>query len=91
MHYPPETCTIMLLARIFATVEQAKDKEAVFQAFSNFCSRSSEDCATLEDKLGSWLWSKILVNEKISPSALKENLVCKTSEVHFVIYYFIKI
>lgn len=57
MHYPPESCTIMLLARIFASVEQAKEKGAMFQVFSNFCSRSAEDCTTLEDKLGKLLES----------------------------------
>uniref|UniRef100_A0A8D8WG37 SET and MYND domain-containing protein 5 n=1 Tax=Cacopsylla melanoneura TaxID=428564 RepID=A0A8D8WG37_9HEMI len=55
MHYPPESCTIMLLARIFAMVEQQSEqnKEQLFNQISNFCSRSSEDCASLEDKLGS--------------------------------------
>ncbi|KAI5740179.1 hypothetical protein M8J76_001256 [Diaphorina citri] len=52
MHYPPESCTIMLLARIFALVEQSEQKEALFNSFSQFCSRSTEDCTTLEDKLG---------------------------------------
>jgi len=28
MHYPPETCSIMLIARIFAVVSQASDFSA---------------------------------------------------------------
>ncbi|KAL1461425.1 hypothetical protein WDU94_013325 [Cyamophila willieti] len=45
----------MLLARIFAMIEQQSEqkKEELFNQFSNFCSRSSEDCTSLEDKLGS--------------------------------------
>ncbi|XP_075221518.1 SET and MYND domain containing, class 5 isoform X2 [Lycorma delicatula] len=37
IHYPPESTTIMLLARIVALVEQADDKQSVLNTFSEFC------------------------------------------------------
>uniref|UniRef100_A0A1B6F9J3 Protein-lysine N-trimethyltransferase SMYD5 n=1 Tax=Cuerna arida TaxID=1464854 RepID=A0A1B6F9J3_9HEMI len=40
MHYPPETATVMLIARIFASVEQARDKEEAVSTFMQFCHRS---------------------------------------------------
>ncbi|KAG8296315.1 SET and MYND domain-containing protein 5 [Homalodisca vitripennis] len=40
MHYPPETATVMLIARIFAVVEQARDKEEAVSTFMQFCHRS---------------------------------------------------
>ncbi|RZF33401.1 hypothetical protein LSTR_LSTR015362 [Laodelphax striatellus] len=36
IHYPPETTTIMLLARIVALVEQAADKEAILNCLKEF-------------------------------------------------------
>lgn len=43
MHYPPETATIMLLARMVALVNQASDKEDILSTFSQFCHRTVND------------------------------------------------
>ncbi|XP_014472258.1 PREDICTED: SET and MYND domain-containing protein 5 [Dinoponera quadriceps] len=43
MHYPPETATIMLLARMVAMVNQANDKQHVYSMFSQFCHRTVND------------------------------------------------
>ncbi|KAG1651291.1 SET and MYND domain-containing protein 5 [Nymphon striatum] len=37
VHYPPETASIMLIARMIATVKQANDKEGAKHLFSHFC------------------------------------------------------
>ncbi|KAK1904613.1 SET and MYND domain containing protein 5, partial [Dissostichus eleginoides] len=42
MHYPPETASIMLIARMVAIVKQAKDKAQWQKLFSHFCSRTGE-------------------------------------------------
>ncbi|XP_046571271.1 histone-lysine N-trimethyltransferase SMYD5-like [Haliotis rubra] len=36
IHFPPETATVMLLAKMIATVKQAEDKDAVLGLFSSF-------------------------------------------------------
>lgn len=43
MHYPPETATIMLLARMVALVNQAHNKQEVLSIFSQFCHRTTND------------------------------------------------
>ncbi|KAK2578816.1 hypothetical protein KPH14_012034 [Odynerus spinipes] len=43
MHYPPETASIMLLARIVALVKQASDKGDILSTFSQFCHRTVND------------------------------------------------
>lgn len=43
MHYPPETATIMLLARMVALVNQASNKEDILSTFSQFCHRTVND------------------------------------------------
>ncbi|KAK3919604.1 SET and MYND domain-containing protein 5 [Frankliniella fusca] len=39
MHYPPETTSIMLLARIIAMIHQENDKERIMHTFMQFCHR----------------------------------------------------
>ncbi|XP_054264416.1 histone-lysine N-trimethyltransferase SMYD5 [Macrosteles quadrilineatus] len=51
MHYPPETATIMLIARIFAVVEQAQDKDEVVSNFMKFCHRSVNEEDEIAHKL----------------------------------------
>ncbi|KAI4487400.1 hypothetical protein M0804_005549 [Polistes exclamans] len=43
MHYPPETATIMLLARMIAIVIQTSDQGDILQTFSQFCHRTVND------------------------------------------------
>ncbi|XP_032891637.1 SET and MYND domain-containing protein 5 [Amblyraja radiata] len=51
MHYPPETASIMLLARMVAMVKQAKDKGRWKKLFSQFCSRTANEEEEIVHKL----------------------------------------
>uniref|UniRef100_A0A674NJ34 Protein-lysine N-trimethyltransferase SMYD5 n=1 Tax=Takifugu rubripes TaxID=31033 RepID=A0A674NJ34_TAKRU len=51
MHYPPETSSIMLMARMVAAVKQAKDKEHWQKLFSRFCSRAANEEEEMAHKL----------------------------------------
>lgn len=43
IQYPPETSTIMLLARMVALVLQCEHKQELLSTFSQFCNRSVND------------------------------------------------
>ncbi|KAM6923402.1 protein-lysine N-trimethyltransferase SMYD5 [Xenentodon cancila] len=51
MHYPPETSSIMLMARMVAVVKQAKDKARWQKLFSHFCSRTANEEEEIAHKL----------------------------------------
>nr|XP_020448236.1 SET and MYND domain-containing protein 5 isoform X2 [Monopterus albus] len=51
MHYPPETSSIMLMARMVAVVKQAKDKTHWQKLFSHFCSRTANEEEEIAHKL----------------------------------------
>ncbi|NXD34847.1 SMYD5 protein, partial [Copsychus sechellarum] len=51
MHYPPETSSIMLMARMVATIKQAKDKEWWIKVFSQFCSKTANEEEEIVHKL----------------------------------------
>ncbi|XP_041057438.1 SET and MYND domain-containing protein 5 isoform X1 [Carcharodon carcharias] len=51
MHYPPETASIMLMARMVAMVKQAKDKGRWTKLFSQFCSRTANEEEEIVHKL----------------------------------------
>ncbi|XP_066428979.1 histone-lysine N-trimethyltransferase SMYD5 [Eleutherodactylus coqui] len=51
MHYPPETASIMLMARMVASVKQAKDKDWWMQLFSQFCSKTANEEEEIVHKL----------------------------------------
>uniref|UniRef100_A0A3P9I054 Protein-lysine N-trimethyltransferase SMYD5 n=1 Tax=Oryzias latipes TaxID=8090 RepID=A0A3P9I054_ORYLA len=51
MHYPPETSSIMLMARMVAVVKQAKDKARWQKLFSRFCSRTANEEEEIAHKL----------------------------------------
>uniref|UniRef100_A0A671WS01 Protein-lysine N-trimethyltransferase SMYD5 n=1 Tax=Sparus aurata TaxID=8175 RepID=A0A671WS01_SPAAU len=51
MHYPPETSSIMLMARMVAAVKQAKDKAHWQKLFSHFCSRAANEEEEIAHKL----------------------------------------
>ncbi|KAF3838667.1 hypothetical protein F7725_010435 [Dissostichus mawsoni] len=51
MHYPPETASIMLIARMVAIVKQAKDKAQWQKLFSHFCSRTGNEEEEIAHKL----------------------------------------
>ncbi|CAL1526150.1 unnamed protein product [Lymnaea stagnalis] len=50
-HYPPETCSIMLIAKIIAMVKQAQDKGKVISSFSNFVQTAVNDQEHIAHKL----------------------------------------
>ncbi|RLV76490.1 hypothetical protein DV515_00016923 [Chloebia gouldiae] len=51
MHYPPETSSIMLMARMVATIKQAKDKEWWIKVFSQFCNKTANEEEEIVHKL----------------------------------------
>ncbi|XP_033488322.1 protein-lysine N-trimethyltransferase SMYD5 [Epinephelus lanceolatus] len=51
MHYPPETASIMLMARMVAVVKQSKDKAHWQKLFSHFCSRTGNEEEEIAHKL----------------------------------------
>ncbi|XP_007109725.1 protein-lysine N-trimethyltransferase SMYD5 isoform X1 [Physeter macrocephalus] len=51
VHYPPETASIMLMARMVATVKQAKDKDRWIRLFSQFCNKTANEEEEIVHKL----------------------------------------
>jgi len=51
MHYPPETSSIMLMARMVAVVKQAQGKGPWQKLFSHFCSRAANEEEEMAHKL----------------------------------------
>ncbi|XP_078530609.1 protein-lysine N-trimethyltransferase SMYD5 [Lissotriton helveticus] len=51
IHFPPETASIMLMARMVATVKQAKDKDRWVNLFSQFCSKTANEEEEIVHKL----------------------------------------
>ncbi|KAI5626812.1 SET and MYND domain-containing protein 5 [Silurus asotus] len=50
-HYPPETSSIMLMAKMVAVVKQAQDKRRWQRLFSHFCSRAANEQEEIAHKL----------------------------------------
>ncbi|XP_033214772.1 SET and MYND domain-containing protein 5 [Belonocnema kinseyi] len=51
LHYPPETATIMLVAKMVALVNQSPDGKSVKSAFSQFCHRTTNETQEIAHKL----------------------------------------
>ena len=51
LNYPPETATIMLLARMVALVNQSSDKKSVKSIFSQFCHRTTNETQEIAHNL----------------------------------------
>ncbi|XP_012261874.2 histone-lysine N-trimethyltransferase SMYD5 [Athalia rosae] len=51
MHYPPETATVMLLARMVSLVEQSSNKDATLSTFDQFCRRAVNETQQLSHNL----------------------------------------
>lgn len=51
MHYPPETCSIMLVARMIATIKQSKDRDKTKELFSRFCKATINEEESIAHKL----------------------------------------
>ncbi|XP_044740505.1 SET and MYND domain-containing protein 5 [Chrysoperla carnea] len=50
-HYPPETCSILLLVRIVATIQQSDNSDATLNEFMQFCHRVTNDKDRIVHKL----------------------------------------
>ncbi|XP_008213730.1 SET and MYND domain-containing protein 5 [Nasonia vitripennis] len=76
MHYPPETATIMLLARMVAMVNQATDKTAIISTFSQFCHRTINDTQEIaHNLLGEKFVGQIDVLRQMMQKTLNTELV----------------
>ncbi|TRY98772.1 hypothetical protein DNTS_025508 [Danionella cerebrum] len=51
VHYPPETSSVMILAKMVATFKQARDKERWQRLLSHFCSRTANEEEEIAHKL----------------------------------------
>ncbi|KTG01529.1 hypothetical protein cypCar_00031068 [Cyprinus carpio] len=51
VHYPPETSSIMIMARMVASIKQAEDKGRWQRLFSQFCSRTANEEEEIVHKL----------------------------------------
>lgn len=51
LHYPPETCTIMLIARILAMIKQSSNRDEIFSKFSEFQSMAVNENLMIFHKL----------------------------------------
>ncbi|CAM4612350.1 unnamed protein product [Leuciscus chuanchicus] len=51
VHYPPETSSIMIMARMVATIKQAQDKGRWQRLFNHFCSRTANEEEEIVHKL----------------------------------------
>ncbi|XP_046386684.1 histone-lysine N-trimethyltransferase SMYD5 [Ischnura elegans] len=71
MHYPPETTSIMLLARIIATVRQAEDKSMAMNTFMQFCHRTENEEEEIAHKLlGEQFSSQLEILRELMGNAL---------------------
>ncbi|XP_061691658.1 histone-lysine N-trimethyltransferase SMYD5 isoform X1 [Syngnathoides biaculeatus] len=74
MHYPPESSSIMLMARMVATVKQAKDKAHWRKLFSHFCSRTANEEDELAHKLlGEKFRNQLTVLQSLFKEALYDD------------------
>lgn len=93
MHYPPETATIMLLARMVALVNQANNKQDVLSIFSQFCHRTTNDTHEIaHNLLGEKFVGQIDVLRQMMQTALNTEYtahVCK--KINIFLYTLISI
>jgi len=75
-HFPPETASVMLIARMIATVKQAADKESVLAKLSYFCQTTiNEEQEIVHKLLGQNFLSQIdMLRELLSEALYDENL-----------------
>uniref|UniRef100_UPI00358F9C9F histone-lysine N-trimethyltransferase SMYD5 isoform X2 n=1 Tax=Myxine glutinosa TaxID=7769 RepID=UPI00358F9C9F len=78
MHYPPESSSIMLLAKIIATIKQAKDKDLWLSLLSQFCSRTmNKDQEIAHKLLGDTFQANLELLRKLMLEVLYEEAVGK--------------
>lgn len=80
MHYPPETATVMLLARMVAMVNQATDKADMVSTFSQFCHRTMNDTKEIaHNLLGEKFVGQIDVLSQMMEKTLNTELVSQVN------------
>ncbi|XP_046622667.1 histone-lysine N-trimethyltransferase SMYD5 [Neodiprion virginianus] len=76
MHYPPETATIMLLARMVSMVQQCSDKEMILYTFGQFCRRAVNETQEISHNLlGEKYVGQIDMLREMAQSALNNEAV----------------
>ena len=76
MHYPPESATVMLLARMVAMVNQATDKQSTISTFSQFCHRTVNETKEItHNLLGEKFVGQIDVLRQMMQNTLNTELV----------------
>nr|XP_037863036.1 SET and MYND domain-containing protein 5 isoform X4 [Chlorocebus sabaeus] len=76
VHYPPETASIMLMARMVATVKQAKDKDRWIRLFSQFCNKTANEEEEIVHKLlGDKFQGQLELLRRLFTEALYEEAV----------------
>lgn len=82
MHYPPETATIMLLARMIALVKQANDKTATLSMFSQFCHRLTNDVYEIaHNLLGEKFVGQIDILRQMTENALNNEITTNVCQL----------
>lgn len=89
MHYPPETATVMLLARMVALVNQANNKQDALRMFLQFCHRTTNDTHEIaHNLLGEKFVGQIDVLRQMMQKALNTEYtaqVCRKIYLDFLI------
>ncbi|CAH1784510.1 unnamed protein product [Owenia fusiformis] len=76
LHFPPETANIMLVARLIATVKQAKNKDLILQKLSKFCRTTKNEEKEIAHKLlGAEFQAQLDVLRTHTTEALHEETV----------------
>jgi len=90
MHYPPETTTVMLLARMVAMVNQADNKEEILSMFSQFRHHTiNETHEIAHNLLGEKFADQIdILRQKMQETLNIEHVthVCK-KYIYFILMY----
>ncbi|XP_051506154.1 histone-lysine N-trimethyltransferase SMYD5 [Myxocyprinus asiaticus] len=74
VHYPPETSSIMLMARMVATIKQAQDKGRWQRLFSNFCScTANEEEEIVHKLLGEKFQGQLALLRNLFTTALQDD------------------
>uniref|UniRef100_A0A8C2CQA4 Protein-lysine N-trimethyltransferase SMYD5 n=1 Tax=Cyprinus carpio TaxID=7962 RepID=A0A8C2CQA4_CYPCA len=80
VHYPPETSSIMIMARMVATIKQAQDKERWQRLFSHFCSRTANEEEEIVHKLlGEKFQGQLSLLRNLFTTALYEDRLSQVS------------
>lgn len=89
MHYPPESASIMLLARMVAIVNQANDKEEASAMFLQFCHRtvSNDTHEIVHYLLGEKFVGQIDILQQMMKEALNTEYTAHVCNIHILLLY----